>query len=38
MAEAIEGLRLKPTYEDVISVGKPDGLQNVEFPSRDASF
>ena len=37
MAEAIKGLRLKPTYEDVISVVKSDGLQHVKSPNRDAS-
>ena len=46
MAEPVKGLRLKPTYEDLISVAKmyipnlhkSDGLQHVKFPYRDASF
>ena len=38
MAESIKGFRVKPTYEDVISVAKPDGLQNVKSSNRDASF
>ena len=38
MAEAIKGLIFKPTYEDVIPVATSDGLQNVKFPNRDASF
>ena len=38
MAEPIEESRLKPIHEDVMSIAKPDGLQNVKFPNRDASF
>ena len=32
------GLRLKPTYEDLINVAVSDELYNIKFPNRDASF
>ena len=38
MAQAMKGLRLKPTYEDLIGVAVSDDLQNVKFPNRDAIF
>ena len=38
MAIAMKGLRLKPTYEDLISVAASDGLEQINFPNRDASF
>ena len=38
MAIAMRGLRLKPTYEDLVSVANSDELENVEFPNRDVSF
>ena len=38
MANAIKGLRLKPTYEELINVAVSDGLENIKFPNRDASF
>ena len=36
MAIAMQGLRLKPRYEDLIGVAVSDGLQNIRFPNRDA--
>ena len=36
MAIAMQGLRLKPRYEDLIGVAVSDGLQNIKFPNRDA--
>ena len=38
MAQAMKGLRLKPTYEQLIGVAASDGLENIRFPNRDASF
>ena len=38
MATAMKGLRLKPTYEDLISVAVPDGLEHIKSPNRNASF
>ena len=38
MATAMKGLRLKPTYEDLINVAKSDGLGNIIFPNRNAPF
>ena len=38
MAFAMKGLRLKPTYEQLIDVAVSDGLDNIRFPNRDASF
>ena len=38
MAAAMEGLRLKPKYEDLIGVTVSDELYNVKFQNRDASF
>ena len=38
MAYAMKGLRLKPSYEALIGVAVSDGLQNIKFPNRDATF
>ena len=38
MAISMKGLRLKPTYEQLIDVAVSDGLDNIRFPNRDASF
>ena len=38
MAIAMKGLRLKPTYEYLISVAILDGLEHINFPNRNASF
>ena len=35
---AISGLRLKPKYEDLMGVAVSDGLENIKFPNRNASF
>ena len=36
MAIAMQGLRVKPKYEDLIGVAFSDGLYHVKFPNRDA--
>ena len=38
MAYAIQGLKVKPTYEQLINVAVSDELRNIKFPNRDASF
>ena len=38
MSIAIKGLRLKPTYEQLIGVAVSDELRNIKFPNRDAKF
>ena len=38
MAQSIKGLRLKPSYEQLIGVAVSDELRNIKFPNRDASF
>ena len=38
MAIAVKGLRLRPTYEDLIGVAVSDQLFNIKFPNRDAQF
>ena len=38
MAISMKGLRIKPTYEQLIDVAVPDGLEHIKFPNRDASF
>ena len=38
MAIAMRGLRVRPQYEDLIGVAKSNGLGNIEFPNRDATF
>ena len=34
----MRGLRLKPTYEDLIGVAISSELYNIKFPNRDAQF
>ena len=38
MANSMIGLRVKPTYEDLIGVAVSDKLYNIKFPNRDATF
>ena len=38
MANNMKGLRLRPTYEDLINVAVSDKLYNIKFPNRDSSF
>ena len=38
MAIAMQGLRIKQTYEDLINVAVSDGLENITFPNRNAKF
>ena len=38
MAIAMRGLRVKPSYEQLINVAVPDGLEQIQFPNRDATF
>ena len=38
MAFAMKDLRLKPTYEHLIGVAVSDGLDNIRFPNRGATF
>ena len=38
MAIAMRGLKVKPTYEDLIGVAKSDGLDNITFPHGKAKF
>jgi hypothetical protein len=38
MANHMKGLRLKPTYEQLIGVAVSDKLYNVKFPNRTAQF
>ena len=38
MATAMQGLRLKPTYEQLIGVAAYDGLEQIKFPNRNAQF
>ena len=37
MAIAMRGLKVKPTYEQLIGVAKSDGLEQIKSPNRDAS-
>ena len=34
----MKGLRLKPTYEQLIGVSVPDDLGHIKFPNRNAAF
>ena len=34
----MKGLRVTPTYEDVIGVAVSDKLYDIKFPNRDATF
>ena len=38
MASSMKGLRLKPTYEQLIGVAVSDGLETIKFPNRDSTF
>ena len=38
MAIAMQGLRVKPSYKQLINVAVSDGLEHIKFPNRDASF
>ena len=36
MTQAMRGLRVKPSYEQLIGVAVSDGLEHIKFPNRDA--
>ena len=38
MAIAMQGLKVRRQYEDLIGVAAPDGLEHITFPNRNASF
>ena len=38
MASSMQGLRVKPTYEQLIGVAVSGELRNIKFPNRDAKF
>ena len=38
MAKSMKGLKVKPAYEYLIGVAKPDNLQHIRIPSRGAKF
>ena len=38
MTVAMKGLRIKPTYGQLIGVAGSDGLEHIKFPNRDATF
>ena len=38
MANAMRGLRVKPSYEQLIGVAFSDELENIKLPNRDATF
>ena len=38
MAIAMRGLKVKPTYGDLIGVANSDGLGNIQFPNGNAKF
>ena len=38
MAQAMQGLRVRPQYEDLINVAVSDGLSNTQFPNRGSKF
>ena len=38
MAIAVRGLNVRRQYEDLIGVAFSDGLENIKFPNRNASF
>ena len=38
MAVAMQGLRVRPQYEDLVNVAVSDKLYNIKFPNRDAKF
>ena len=35
---ATKGLRIKPTYEQLIGVAVSDGLEQIKFPNRNVKF
>ena len=38
MTNSMKGLRLKPSYEQLIGVAVSDDLQHIKFPNRGATF
>ena len=38
MAIAVRGLKVKPSYEQLIGVASSDGLEQIKIPNRDAKF
>ena len=38
MTNSMKGLRVKPSYEQLIGVAVSDDLQHIKFPNRDATF
>ena len=38
MAVAMRGLKVKPTYEQLIGVAVSDSPEHIKFPKRDAAF
>ena len=38
MTIAMQGLRLKPTYAQLIGVAASSGLEQIKFPNRNAQF
>ena len=38
MANPMQGLRVKPSYEQLVGVSVSDELENVKFPNRNAEF
>ena len=36
MAGSMKGLRVRPQYEQLAGVAKPNGLEHIKFPNRDA--
>ena len=38
MSNALQGSRVKPSYEQLINVALSDGSENIKFPNRDATF
>ena len=38
MAVAMKGLKVKPTYEQLIGVAVSDGLEQIKFLNRNATF
>ena len=37
MANPMQGLRVKPSYEALINVAVSNGLENIKFPNRDST-
>ena len=38
MSNAMQGLKVKPSYEQLINVAVSDGLEHIKFPNRDSTF